>query len=421
MLKWKSCLKYAFLGILSLSIILTQSSLLLAQSTQKETRLQQAELLSQTGRKQLNQDQPAEALNSWQQATKIYRQIEDAEGISGSLINQNFALQKLGLHSQACKTIAEALSLKDWICNPIPSELTKDTKSQLRTAIHQLKLTPINFLALQSLGQVLRLIDNLNESELILEKTLLLSQQTSLANVSDILLLLGNTKQSIYQRSRNEYKWIDEPIFRETIVNFIPQKARESLDIYQLLESKANTPVVKLQAQLNRLNLLLDFDEWLTDKPQLVDTYTKTSQQIRPLIQIILQKPSAFSQLSDEQSIQAKLKFANNLSKIPDKLLQSVAVQYATSALETATSINSQRLKSKSLGTLGKLNPEKSQTYFEKALSLAQSDHAYDIAYEWQQQLGDLYQRQGKTEAAIQAYRATIDLTIRNSQFAIRN
>ncbi|WGV29099.1 CHAT domain-containing protein [Halotia branconii] len=409
MIKWKYCLKYVFLGILSLSIILTQSSLLLAQSAKKETRLQQAELLTQIGKKQLNQGQPAQALDSWQQATKIYHQIKDVEGVSGSLINQNFALQKLGLYSEACKTIVEALSLNDWICDPIPSEPTNDKSSQFTTAIHQLKLTPINLLALQSLGQVLRLIDKLDESKLVLEETLLLSQQTSLENVSDILLLLGNTKQSIYQRSRNEYKWIEEPIFRETIVNLIPQKARESLDIYQFLESKANTPVVKLQAQLNRLNLLLDFDEWLTDKPQLIDTYTKISQQIQPLIKLILQNPSAFSQLSDEQSIQAKLNFANNLSKIQEKLLQSVAVQYATSALETAKNINSERLESESLGTLGKLNSGKSQTYFEKALSLAQSVHAYDIAYEWQQQLADLYQKQGKTEAAIQAYRATIE------------
>ncbi|MBN3957334.1 CHAT domain-containing protein [Nostoc sp. NMS8] len=410
MIKWKYCLKYALLGILALSIVLTQSSLLLAQSTEKETQIQQAEFLTQVGKKQLNQGQAAEALDTWQQATKIYHQIKDAEGVSGSLINQNFALQKLGLHSQACEKLVEALELNNWNCNPTILEFTQYEKSQLIAAIHQLKLTPISLLGLQSMGQVLRLVGKLNESELILEKTLLFAKQTSSKEISDILLSLGNTKQSIYQRARDEYKWVEEPIFRETIIDSIPQKAEESLKTYQLLVDRTSfSQGIKLQAQLNRLNLLLDFDEWLTDKPKLKDTHTKVSQEIQPLANLILQNPSAFSQLSPEQSIQAQLKFANILSKIQNKSLQSAAIQYATSALKTAKYINNKLLESKSLGALGKLNIEESQIYFKKALSLAQSINDVDLLYEWQQQLGNLYQKQGKTEAAIQAYGATID------------
>lgn len=412
MIKWRYCLKYALLGILALSIVLTQSSLLLAQSTEKETQIQQAELLTQVGRKQLNQGQAAEALDSWQQATKIYHQIKDAEGVSGSLINQNFALQKLGLHSQACEKIVEALKLNNWNCNSTILEFTQYEKSQLIAAIHQLKLTPISLLGLQSMGQVLRFVGKLNESELILEKTLLFAKQTSSKGISDILLSLGNTKQSIYQRARDEYKWIEEPVFRETIVDSIPQKAQESLDTYQLLVDRASSPQeIKLQAQLNRLNLLLDFDEWLTDKPELVNIHTKVNRQIQPLVDIILQSSSVFYQLSPEQSIQAQLKFAKSLSKIQNQSLQSVAVQYTTSALEIAKNINNQLLKSKSLGALGKLNSYKSQTYFEEALSLAQSINDADVAYEWQQQLGNLFQKQGKYERAIQAYGAAIDST----------
>ncbi len=407
MIKWKFWLKYVLLAvILTLSIVLSQSSLLLAQSARKEAHLQQAEVLIQIGRKQLNQAQPTEALKSWQEAMKLYRQQNNSEGIAKSLIYQNFALQKLGLHSQACTTLLSALKLSDWICaTTIVMQSPESIKEQIKTAIHQLNLTPVNLLGLQSLGEVLRLNDKLNESEAVLEEALLLTQKMLSDNISDIVLALGNTKQSIYKRARDEYKWIEEPLFRDTIVNLIPQKAQESLKTYQLLDNQASTPVgVKLQAQLNRLSLLLDFDEWLTNKPKLVDIHTKANKQIQPLVNLILQNHEAFSQLSVEQSIRARLKFANNLSKIQGESLQSVAIQYATSALETAKSINSQRLESKSLGTLGKLSPDKSQTYFQKALSLAQSINNVDIAYEWQQQLGDLYQKQGKTEAATQAY-----------------
>ncbi|RCJ18000.1 CHAT domain-containing protein [Nostoc sp. ATCC 53789] len=410
MIKWKYCIKYALLGIIAFSIILSQSSLSLAQSTSKEIHLQQAEVLIQRGKKQLHQDKPTEALKSWREAVKLYRQQNNFEGITKSLVYQNFALNKLGLYSQACTTLLEALKLDAWICNPTILESSESINKQIKTLIHQINPTPVNLIGLQSLGEVLRLTEKLSESEAVLEELLLLVQQIPSNNDSDIILSLGNTKQSIYKRARSEYKWIEEPVFRDTIINLIPQKAQESFKTYQLLESKENSSLgIKLQAQLNHLSLLLDFDEWLKDKSKLGDPYTKVDQDIQPLVKLILQNPSAFSQLSDEQSIQARLKLANSLSKIPDKLLHSIAIQYTLSALEIAKNISSKRLQSKSLGTLGKLNPEESQTYFKKALGLAQSINDVDVLYEWQQQLGDLYQKKGKTEAAIQAYGAAID------------
>lgn len=398
------------MGIIAFSIILSQSSLSLAQSTSKEIHLQQAEVLIQRGKKQLHQDKPTEALKSWREAVKLYRQQNNFEGITKSLVYQNFALNKLGLYSQACTTLLEALKLDAWICNPTILESSESINKQIKTLIHQINPTPVNLIGLQSLGEVLRLTEKLSESEAVLEELLLLVQQIPSNNDSDIILSLGNTKQSIYKRARSEYKWIEEPVFRDTIINLIPQKAQESFKTYQLLESKENSSLgIKLQAQLNHLSLLLDFDEWLKDKSKLGDPYTKVDQDIQPLVKLILQNPSAFSQLSDEQSIQARLKLANSLSKIPDKLLHSIAIQYTLSALEIAKNISSKRLQSKSLGTLGKLNPEESQTYFKKALGLAQSINDVDVLYEWQQQLGDLYQKKGKTEAAIQAYGAAID------------
>ncbi|MBD2472611.1 CHAT domain-containing protein [Nostoc sp. FACHB-145] len=418
MIKWKYWLKYAFLSLIALSLVLSQSSLSLAQTAKKETNLQQAELLIQIGKKQFNQGQAAEALDSWQQATKIYRQIQDPEGVSGSLINQNFALQKLGLHSQACKRLLEALRLEDWICDTTLTELSNQENLELTTLIRKLKLTPTNLLGLKSLGQVLRLVNKLQESEVVLEQTLTLTKETTSENIdNDILLSLGNTKHSIYQRAQEEYKWIEEPLYRETLIKSIPQKAKESINIYQIVENNNAHINIKLQAQLNHLDLLLEFNEWLTDNFKPADIQIKLNQQIQTLIDIILQNASAFSQLTKEQSIQAKLKFAKSLSRIQNTSLHSLAIQYATSALEVAKSINSKILESKSLGTLGLLDSEKSQIYFEKAVNLAQSINNVETAYEWQRQLGNLYQKQGNFPAAIQVYGAAIDnvTQIRNS------
>ncbi|MCC5661457.1 CHAT domain-containing protein [Nostoc sp. XA010] len=90
--------------------------------------------------------------------------------------------------------------------------------------------------------------------------------------------------------------------------------------------------------------------------------------------------------------------------------MKSVAIRYAKLALKMAETINSIRWLSYSFGTLGKLSTqtEQKQAYFKKALGFAQSIRALDIAYQWQQQLGLIYQKQGKTELAIQNYNAAI-------------
>ncbi|MFW9264835.1 CHAT domain-containing protein [Nostoc sp. CALU 546] len=173
---------------------------------------------------------------------------------------------------------------------------------------------------------------------------------------------------------------------------------------------------IKLQAQLQRLSLLLDFDKWLTAKSNLGNTHlaaiqTQINQQIKPSVELILKNASAFSKLPTSQSIYTKLNFANSLNQIPDERLHSVAVQYTKSALQTAKGTNEQRLMSNAFGTLGKLEKEKERTlhYLEQAMALAQSIQAWDIAYEWQHELGLEYYKQGKYDKALEAYSAATD------------
>lgn len=131
--------------------------------------------------------------------------------------------------------------------------------------------------------------------------------------------------------------------------------------------------------------------------------------QIQPAVAFLLKNHSAFSQLPTSYSVYAKLNFAKSLNKIPDNQFHFIAIEYAESALETAKSTNSLRLQSESFGTLGKLKLEQSQADFEEALTLAQSVQAWDLAYQWQQELGILYKEQGKYKEALQAYSAAIE------------
>ena len=92
-----------------------------------------------------------------------------------------------------------------------------------------------------------------------------------------------------------------------------------------------------------------------------------------------------------------------------------LALQQAQDAVEIAQTLENLRAKSYAFGTIGNIytqidsQPEKSQQYFEKALGIAQSIQAWDIAYQWQQQLGKLYQQQGQLDRAIEAYQAAVN------------
>ncbi|MBD2512304.1 CHAT domain-containing protein [Nostoc muscorum FACHB-395] len=415
MIKRRDWAKYFFLSIAGLFTFNNKAFIAPAYATDK--RHNQAQLLTQRGKKFFDEGRAVEALQDWEEATKIYGQIHYQEGVTGSLINQNYALQALGLNRRACTTLLQALKLDtDADICAIPSEQSTESTTELLTkAIDQQKLTPLNLLAWHNLADVLRSIGKLNESKIVLEKILSTVKNISSADRSRILLSLGNTENSFYKQARDNYTSIEEPAFKKEANFLVQKKALESLDIYQRINNSSTTSQeVQLQSQLQRLNLLLDFQEWLTIEVRLGKTNLATvrasiTQQIQPAIDLVLKNSSTFSRLPASQSVYAKLNFANSLNQISDQQLHSVAIVYAKSALQTAQSTNNHRLKSESFGTLGKLNPKQSQTYFEQALSQAQSVWASDIAYQWQQKLGNLYQRQKRTKAALQAYGAAIE------------
>ncbi|MBG1263776.1 CHAT domain-containing protein [Nostoc sp. BAE] len=384
----------------------------MAQSGNKIT--QKAELLTERGHELLNQGQYLLALETWKDATEIYRQLHLDEGVAGNLINQNLALQGLGLYLNACDVLLSALKIDKSSYSPTFYPTINNSKKALSTAIHRVEPTRVNLLGLLNLGDVLRLMGQLDESEIVLKETLSLTQQIiPNQDISSIFLSLGNTKQSMYERSYIQYKWIEELIYKKETVAKMQQDALLSLEYYQQVNNLAKAPTgVKLQAQLSSLRLLLDFDKWLKTASEINQRFpaTKThiNQQIQPLIDSIIKNSFSFDELPVSQSAYAKLNFADSLSKTSNKQLQSVAIQYVKSAKQAAQRINNQLLQSFCWGTLGKLNPEKSQAYFKQALLFAQSIQAWDVAYQWQQHLGDLYSQQGKSQEASNFYEAAI-------------
>lgn len=413
MIRLRHLFKYLLLGTLGLCLTISQPFLITAFATTKEIQQEQAQYLTNKGNEQLKQGQATEALDSFRKATRIYQQISHNEGIKGSLINQSLALQNLGLHPRACKTLLKALNLVDenWICNP---QMSADSTNNRWFILDQMKLIPVNLLGLHNLGDVLRQLGKLSESKIVLQKTLSFAKQISDLDTNTILLSLASTEQTIYKQIKNKYSEVEESNFQEKISQILVKQALSTWSIYQQLNNdKTISTLPKISSLLNSLIFLIDFDKWLklaiaSGRHYLVSTQSQIQQQTQSLIKIILQESALFSQLSINQSIYFQVNLANSLAQIPDESLHNVAIEFTESALKLAQSINEQRMQSYSWGILADLKSENAETYLLNALSLAQSIYDLELSYKWQTRLGNFYKKNGEDKKASQFYKAAI-------------
>ena len=442
MIRYWYCL---LLGIsLSLFIILSQGKVgnievpksgVVAQTINPLVFLiNQARTLTEKGYEQLQQGQAAEALHTWLEATKIYRKLHNHEGVTGSLSNQSLALQELSLNTRACKTLLQALDLEDWVCqSPLGMEqLPLDSGKLLVRDILTKPDQSVRAIALRNLGDVLRLIGKPDESEIVLQQALFMADRLAPnSNTSDTLLSLANTERTLYSRARDRYQTTSEPVSKQTAIKLAQSKFRTALDLYkQVTDSTGEKPNgTALQALLNRLSLSLNVEQSQADVagwniPAFKALQFETQPKIQQLLEQLL--TARFSKLPAIQSVYARLNFVNSLMQVEHstQLKQlifqreirplSVALQFAQEAKRVAQQLSNKRALSYAIGTIGNLYTQfgqssESKQYLEEALSLAQSVQAWDIAYQWQQQLGRLYQQSGNRELAIKAYEGAVN------------
>jgi hypothetical protein len=413
-----------------LSIVQTHGQVGQAQVSQQYP----AQQLTQHGHVQLNQGQAAAALKTWQAATETYRQLRNPEGVTGSLINESLALQALGLNIRACDTLTLALNIEDWVCqNPTGAQPLTSVQSQQRLdkSVQKQIYSPVTVIGLRNLGDVLRLLGKPNESEVVLQKALAMTSTLALdANNGDLLLSLGNTERTLYNQAKNRYQLTDEPIVKETALKTAQAKAKIALELYQQVDSvsQAKQNGIALQAQLNCLSLFLELGESTKTNAQWDASTFKSLQPtdkrlLQPLLAQLL--TADFTQLPPIQSIYARLNLASSLVQIAqnknlseDEFLKKVspleiALKQAETAKQVSQKLNNQRAKSYALGMIGKIHinvnhPNRARQYLEKALAYAQSVQAWDIAYQWQQQLGQLYKLSGNLNQATKAYAAAV-------------
>jgi CHAT domain-containing protein len=159
----------------------------------------------------------------------------------------------------------------------------------------------------------------------------------------------------------------------------------------------------------------------LLELKQLPAQWEQKSQVAQ--IELLLKQISArdFSSLPAISSIYARLNFANSLSQAArqkitpaaDLSVLNLALSYSQEGLKIAKQLKDKRAESYAWGRLGRIYSQNQQLLlsrqcFEAALAAASSIQAADISYQWQQELGEIYQQLGNLEEATKAYEAAV-------------
>ena len=422
-------LKFSFLAISILMLCLI-STPLIAQSVSLQELVQQGKQFYETG-------QFEQALTHWEQATAAYQKQQDTVGMSGSLINQAQALSALGLQRRACKTLVQALKLNDAdndrLCDPVFYD-----KQVFQPDLSDPLLVNVQATGLRSLGNVLRLIGNLEASQAVLEQSLKTAPKDAKA---DILVSLGNTLRDLGNRDRDRTDKIGQIRAATAATKCLANRTgsdtaidyyNQAINCYQEAATTASNPFTTLQAQSNHLALLVNIEQWLYQNNPVkaiqwnAQTRSQTTSLITNLSPLIERLPATY------EGIFTRINFARSLGMQPkqNKLAGNnpawqvassasisappaedwnTAKQLLDQAWQQAQALKNIRASSSAAGNLGWLYEQSEQwdealLWTRTGLRRAKQLVSADLIYQWEWQTGRILKQQGKVKDAIASY-----------------
>ena len=355
-------------------------SLVLAQSLDIQGKLQR-----ETGN-------ATQAVETWQQAAKIYQQQDNTPAIAQNNLNQAQALQDLGLYPRACKRLLNTVSLEGIAtCEQLNQLSETQLQSKLKPLTSQPSATTVS--ALRSLGDLLLVIGQPLQSEQILAASLTSAQKINAPiEVATTSLSLGNTYQALAQG--------------EEVRTQRRQYEQQAVEAYSQAASIAPSPTIKLKAQLNELNFLINKEKFSEAEPLWRSLYPEITSANLP---------------NNRDNLYARINYGQNLIKlialedptIPAPSLKK-ARQVLIGAADRAKTLGDNRIEAYAWGSLGRLNEinqeyAAAKIYTKQALNLISNYDAADIAYQYFWQLGRIEKEQDNLPQAIAAYTKAYD------------
>ena len=377
------------------------ASLQLLDPKPTDTLQQQAlaQVLDIQGRLYLLQGNGQAALETWEQAATLYRQLGEQAQVIENQINQAQALQTLGHSRQAIQTLVTVLGWQ-------PDTITDPDASTLAAQLQTLEASPTSIAALQSLGEALRITGNLKSSRLILQQSLEMAQRLQRPEaIASAQFKLGNLTwtEALVDLSRSNLTVARAAeLFQKAKQGDrrLGIDAAETFDaatdqVLQLYQQAATASTTQLPAQLNQLRVLIE-TERRSDAAQLLPTV----QQLVSRLPIGHEAIEARINLAQSLVISRRETSQENLAPSLEDITQLLTV-----TIQQAKALQDPRAESYALGYLGELYEktgqlQEAQQMTRQALSLAQGDKAPDIAYRWQWQLGRLLKAEADTTDA---------------------
>ena len=134
-------------------------SLNILQTLEKtpETQRILAQTLDIQGKQLREVEKPEKALETWQQAADLYREIDRPEAAAQNEFNQIQVLQDLGLYPRACKSLLSILELNVQNCQALRKLTPEELKQQLQV-FAQRPASLLEVQKLRNLGDVLRVL-----------------------------------------------------------------------------------------------------------------------------------------------------------------------------------------------------------------------------------------------------------------------
>jgi CHAT domain-containing protein len=310
----------------------------------------------------LDRGQPEEALEIWEQAQRRYQQLGEDSHVLQTRINQAQALRVLGYYRRA-QGMLEAVNAR----------LAEYPDSRLKVV------------SLYQLGNTLRSLGQLDEADTALRESLAIAQTLdSQPDISAAWLGLAHTARS-----------------RQT-----PAGRQAALDYYQQAAAGVASPSEWMQAQVDRLSLLVESQQM------------RGARELLPEIQAYLETHR--EPLSIRRSgLFAQLKLARNAIALGEQtdgdILNRHSIANRLAEIHRrAMALGDRRVQSYALGELGYLYElaqqwDEAQTLTTQALDLArQLSNAHDVTYRWEWQLGRIVKARGNTQEAIAFYEEAV-------------
>ena len=346
-----------------------------------------AQVLDIQANLQLTLGKPLLALENWKEATAIYKKENLNRAKIRSLINQNIALQALGRYQLALK-----------ILEPVLTELNEQPASMLKVS------------ALRNFGDVQLYMGEIDASLKTLQKSYQIAQEiNSTPQISQTLLSLANVQRAKANRLRLPLqsaivgeKTTPLVYITKTISVELEKLYQRAVETYEQTLAISTSPEIKIKAVLNKLGVLIELKEF--------SKAGKLSSELQ----------SAINKLSiSKTSIEAKINLAQNLLFLkqvsPENApkWEDIAKILADSIKQTEI-LSDTRLQAYGMGTLGSVylqtnNLTNAHKLTKKAVDLAVSIEAKDIAYLWQWQLGYIFKTEDNISQAIDYYSQAVN------------